>query len=202
MISATVNQGMGLRLSLLIKRLGDVILSMIILLLAMPIMLLIAFVIKLDSPGPILFKQKRVGLNGQLFEIYKFRTMAAGTPDLPTSEMLKLPSRITKVGAVLRRYSLDEIPQLFNVLKNEMSLVGPRPALYNQTELTSKRLAAGVLRYLPGITGWAQINGRDELEIAEKVEADKWYCDHFNNWLDCWILFRTFAVVLNKRGVY
>jgi O-antigen biosynthesis protein WbqP len=167
-----------------------------------PALLAIAIAIKLDSNGPIVFKQKRVGLDGHLFEIYKFRTMFFGTPDLPTDQMLKLPSPITKVGNLLRKTSLDELPQLLNVLKGEMSLVGPRPALYNQTELTSMRKQAGVLTFLPGITGWAQVNGRDELPDDVKVEADKWYCEHWNYWLDWQIIFSTFGAVVSKRGAF
>ncbi len=126
--------------------------------------------------------------------------MHTGTPDLPTDQMLLLPSPITRVGKILRQYSLDELPQLVNVLMGQMSLVGPRPALYNQTELTAKRQAAGVLNFPPGITGWAQVNGRDELPDDVKVEADKWYCDHWTYWLDWRILFSTFGAVLSKRG--
>ena len=128
--------------------------------------------------------------------------MFYGTPDVPTDQMLKLPSPITKVGAFLRKTSLDELPQLVNVLKGEMSLVGPRPALYNQTELTAMRQESGVLRFPPGITGWAQVNGRDELPDNVKVEADKWYCDHWNYWLDWQIIFSTFGAVVSKRGAF
>ncbi len=159
-----------------------------------------AIAIKLDSQGPIIFKQKRVGKNGELFEIYKFRTMRVGTPDLATDQMQKLPSPITKVGGFLRKTSLDELPQLFNVIKGEMSLVGPRPALYNQTELTALRADAGVLAYPPGITGWAQVNGRDELPDPVKVEFDKWYCDHWSYFLDWRILFSTLSAVVSRRG--
>ncbi len=187
----------GLRL----KRLMDIVVALGSIVIVSPFLILIAFVIKLDSPGPVIFRQKRIGLNGVLFEIYKFRTMYCGTPDMPTDQMLKLPSPITKVGKVLRKASLDELPQLFNVLKGEMSLVGPRPALYNQTDLTSKRREAGVLRFYPGITGWAQVNGRDELPDVVKVEADKWYCDHWTLWLDLTIMMRTISAILNKRGV-
>jgi O-antigen biosynthesis protein WbqP len=185
-----------------LKRLTDLTMSATALLGFSPFLALIAAAIKLDSNGPIIFKQKRVGLDGRLFEIYKFRTMRYGTPDLPTDQMLKLPSPITRVGAFLRKTSLDELPQLLNVLKGEMSLVGPRPALYNQTELTAMREAVGVLEFLPGITGWAQINGRDELADTVKVEADKWYCDHWNYWLDWQIIFSTFSAVLSKRGAF
>ncbi len=160
----------------------------------------IALAIKLDSPGPIIFKQKRVGLNGQFFNIYKFRTMHCGTPDLPTDQMQKLPSPVTRTGRVLRSTSLDELPQLFNVLKADMSLVGPRPALYNQTELTARRKAGGILRYPPGITGWAQVNGRDELADDVKVELDRWYCDNWTYWLDWKIVFLTVKAVITRVG--
>ncbi|HEY9716041.1 MAG TPA: sugar transferase [Trichormus sp.] len=190
------------RPSLLLKRMADVAVSAVsIVALGIPL-LAIAAAIKLDSKGPVIFKQKRVGRDGQFFEIYKFRTMFFGTPDLPTDQMLKLPSPITKVGTVLRNTSLDELPQLFNVIKGDMSLVGPRPALYNQTDLTAMRQAAGVLRFLPGITGWAQINGRDELPDEVKVAADKWYCDNWSYLLDWRIIFSTFGAVLSKRGAY
>jgi len=186
----------------LFKRLTDIALSSAsVITLSLPL-LVVAVAIKWDSNGPVIFRQKRVGLDGEFFEIYKFRTMFFGTPDLPTDQMVKLPSTVTKVGAFLRRTSLDELPQLFNVIKGEMSLVGPRPALYNQTELTAKRQAAGVLRFLPGITGWAQINGRDELLDDVKVAADKWYCDNWSYWLDWQIIFSTFGAVLSKRGAY
>ena len=190
------------QLELTLKRITDVFISLTAVVGTSPALLAIAVAIKLDSPGPIIFKQKRVGLDGQLFEIYKFRTMRFGTPDVPTDQMLKLPSPITRVGAVLRKTSLDELPQLFNVLKGEMSLVGPRPALYNQTALTAMRLESGVLRFFPGITGWAQVNGRDELPDSEKVAAYTWYCDNWSYWLDWQIIFSTFSAVLSKRGAY
>ena len=184
------------------KRLTDIFVSMSALLGLSPVLLVVSAAIKADSNGPVIFKQQRVGLNGELFEIYKFRTMSVGAPNLPTDEMLKLPSQITRVGAFLRQTSLDELPQLVNVLKGQMSLVGPRPALYNQTNLTAMRQEAGVLRFLPGITGWAQVNGRDELPDDIKVEADKWYCDNWSYSLDWRIIFSTFGAVLSKRGAY
>ena len=183
------------------KRITDFTLCSVALILGAPVLLAIALAIKLDSRGPIIFKQKRVGQNGQLFEIYKFRTMRTGTPDLPTDQMLLLPSPVTKVGELLRKTSLDELPQLVNVVLGQMSLVGPRPALYNQTDLTTKREASGVLKFMPGITGWAQVNGRDELPDDVKVAADKWYCDNWNYWLDWRIIAMTFKAVLSKRGV-
>lgn len=185
---------------MLAKRLTDLFLSSAAILGLSPLLIFIALAIKLDSRGPVIFKQKRVGKDGELFEIYKFRTMRTGTPDLPTDQMLKLPSPITKVGNFLRRTSLDELPQLINVLFGQMSLVGPRPALYNQTELTARRQEGGVLRFPPGITGWAQINGRDDLPDDEKVQADKWYCENWNYLLDLRIIVLTFSAVFSKRG--
>lgn len=179
----------------------DVVLSSISILAFSPVLLTVAIAIKLDSPGPVIFKQKRVGRDGELFDIYKFRTMRVGTPEVATDLMLKLAaSPITKVGAFLRKSSLDELPQLFNVLNGRMSLVGPRPALYNQYELTEKRLNAGVLRFLPGITGWAQVNGRDELADEVKVQFDRWYCENWRYWLDWRIIYKTIAEVFSRRG--
>lgn len=191
---------MQMELQLRLKRLTDLIFSVAAGLILSPWMLLIAAAIKLDSSGPVIFQQRRVGKNGSLFSIYKFRTMHCGTPDLPTDQMLKLPSPVTRVGKILRSTSLDELPQIFNVVKNDMSIVGPRPALYNQTKLTEMRQSAGVLRFAPGITGWAQVNGRDELPDDVKVEMDKWYCANWNYFLDWKIIFMTFQAVLTRRG--
>jgi O-antigen biosynthesis protein WbqP len=184
-----------------LKRAVDVLLSLSAIVALSPVLLVCAAGIKLDSKGPVIFTQKRAGINGELFDIYKFRTMMTGTPDLPTDQMLKLPSRVTKIGEFLRRTSLDELPQLFNVLHGQMSLVGPRPALYNQSELIRKRQEAGVLRFYPGITGWAQVNGRDELPDDDKVQADKWYCDNWTPALDIKIICMTFGAIASKRGV-
>lgn len=185
---------------LALKRANDIVLAGIAALLLAPVMVLIAIAIKIDSKGPIIFSQRRIGRHGRYFNIYKFRTMRTGTPDLPTDQMLKLPSPVTNVGKFLRSTSADELPQIFNVLKNEMSLVGPRPALYTQTELTRMREEAGVLRFLPGITGWAQVNGRDELPDEVKVKMDKWYCDNWNFWLDWKVIFMTVQAVITRRG--
>lgn len=190
------------RLHLGLKRAFDVMASGLGLLALSPVLAVVAIAIKLDSPGPVIFRQRRVGRHQVHFEILKFRTMRTGTPDLPTDQMIKLPSPITRVGVVLRRTSLDELPQLWNVLKGEMSLVGPRPALYSQDDLNAAREAAGVHALPPGITGWAQINGRDELEVPEKVAADRWYLEHFSFWLDLKILVGTFFSIFSKRGVY
>jgi O-antigen biosynthesis protein WbqP len=182
------------------KRLTDFIASFALLLLLSPVLVIVALLICIDSPGPTIFRQRRIGQRGKFFEIYKFRTMQVGTPNLPTNEMQRLPSTVTRLGALLRQTSFDELPQLVNVLAGEMSLVGPRPALYNQTELTAKRQSAGVLDFPPGITGWAQINGRDDLPDNIKVELDKWYVDHWHYFLDWQIIFATFKAVLSRRG--
>lgn len=188
--------------SLALKRFTDVVLSAAVLTVSSPLLLAIALSIKLDSPGPALFKQKRVGKDGELFDILKFRTMRVGTPNVATDVMLKSGiNPITRVGDFLRKSSFDELPQLINVLRGEMSLVGPRPALFNQYELTDKRRAADALWMLPGITGWAQVNGRDELADDVKVELDRWYCQNWNYWLDWRIMFRTVAAIVNRRGV-
>lgn len=186
---------------LVIKRVTDIALSVVALVPFLPLLGLIAIAIKLDSPGPILFKQQRVGLNGKLFEILKFRTMKVDAPNVATELLLKMGvDPITRVGNLLRKSSLDELPQLLNVLRGDMSLVGPRPALFNQYELTQKRMAAGVLLMPPGITGWAQVNGRDELDDDTKVGFDAWYCNNWNYWLDWKILGQTIAAVINRKG--
>jgi O-antigen biosynthesis protein WbqP len=184
----------------LFKRFTDFIVSLFILLAFFPLLLLIAVFICIDSPGPAIYRQRRVGRQGNFFQIYKFRTMHMGTPDLPTSEMQLHPTPVTKFGMFLRKTSLDELPQLLNIIKGEMSLVGPRPALYNQKELTAERLQVGVLEFPPGITGWAQVNGRDELSDSVKVELDKWYVEHWHYLLDWQIIFATFKAVFTGRG--
>jgi O-antigen biosynthesis protein WbqP len=187
--------------SLLFKRATDIVLSAGVLTAAFPFLCLIAIAIKLDSRGPILFKQQRVGTNGDLFEIWKFRTMKTDTPNVATDLLIKMGiNPITNVGKFLRRSSLDELPQLMNVLRGEMSLVGPRPALFNQYELTEKRREAGVLAMPPGITGWAQVNGRDELDDDTKVKFDADYCNDWSYWLDWKIMVRTVTEVINRRG--
>jgi O-antigen biosynthesis protein WbqP len=191
------------RPSLALKRTTDIVLSGgVLLCFGWLVLLMAAIAIKLDSPGPILFRQKRVGRNGELFEILKFRSMRVDAPNVATDVLLKMGvNPITRVGGILRKTSIDELPQLINVLRGDMSLVGPRPALFNQYELTEKRLAADALWMPPGITGWAQVNGRDELADDEKVAYDAWYCKNWNYWLDWAILFRTVFALINRRGV-
>ncbi|MGC4043803.1 MAG: sugar transferase [Armatimonas sp.] len=157
--------------------------------------------IRLDSPGPALFRQKRVGRDGQEFVLLKLRTMKVGTPELPTNILQRQGyDPRTRLGKLVRRLSLDELPQLINVLRGEMSLVGPRPALPTQETLNEKRRVAGVEMLLPGITGWAQINGRDEIEEDEKVRLDVFYLEKRSIMMDMAILFRTFAPVLSGKG--
>lgn len=159
----------------IIKRLLDLTLSVIAgIVLAIP-MLIVAVIIKVDDPGPALFKQKRVGKNKTYFWLYKFRTMKMNTPDIPT-HLLEHPEQyITRIGHFLRKYSIDELPQLYNAIRGEISLIGPRPALWNQYDLLEERDRYGANDVRPGLTGWAQINGRDELEIPEKARLDGEY---------------------------
>ena len=164
--------------------------------------LVLILAIKLDSPGPVLFKQTRVGIHKKHFEIYKFRTMRIDTPhDMPT-HMLKNPEQyITRVGRFLRKTSLDEIPQLFNILVGDMAIVGPRPALWNQFDLIEERDKYGANDVRPGLTGWAQINGRDELEIEEKARLDGYYVENLSLGLDVKCFLGTVKSVLNREGV-
>ena len=184
------------------KRTGDIILSLAgIIVLALP-MLIIAIAIKLDSKGPVLFKQKRVGIGKSHFMIWKFRTMRTDTPkDAPTHLLSGAQSYITKVGGFLRKYSLDELPQLFNILSGKMSVIGPRPALWNQFDLIEERDKYGANDLRPGLTGWAQINGRDELPIPVKASLDGEYARRISFAFDCKCFFGTIKAVLAHDGV-
>lgn len=185
-----------------IKRGIDFTLSLIGLVVLSPVFLLLCVWIKLDSKGPILFKQKRVGKNKTYFPILKFRTMYIDTPkDMPT-HMLADPERyITKAGKFLRKTSLDELPQIINILKGEMAVIGPRPALWNQDDLIAERDKYGANDVRPGLTGWAQINGRDELEIPVKAKLDGEYVKHISFLFDCKCFFGTILSVLKSDGV-
>ncbi|MCL2420622.1 MAG: sugar transferase [Defluviitaleaceae bacterium] len=167
-----------------------------------PILLLLVILIKADSPGPIRFCQKRVGIYKSHFMIYKFRTMRIDTPkDMPT-HMLKNPDQyITRVGRFLRRTSLDELPQLFNILKGDMSVIGPRPALWNQYDLIAERDKYGANDIRPGLSGWAQINGRDELPIDVKAKLDGVYVKQMSFIFDCKIFFMTIITAVKGKGV-
>ncbi|OJG09867.1 sugar transferase [Enterococcus aquimarinus] len=185
-----------------IKRVIDFVLSGIGLILLSPVFLLLIIAIKLDSPGPVLFKQKRVGIHKQHFNILKFRTMRIDTPsDMPT-HLLENPDQwITKVGKFLRKTSLDELPQIINIFKGEMSIIGPRPALWNQFDLIEARDIYGANDVPVGLTGWAQINGRDELEIDVKARLDGEYAEKIGFPMDVRCFFGTIFSVLRRDGV-
>ncbi len=185
-----------------IKRIIDFILSLIGLIILSPVFLILILVIKLDSKGPVLFKQKRVGIHKSHFNILKFRTMRIDTPnDIPT-HLLENPDQwITRVGKFLRKTSLDELPQIINVLKGEMSIIGPRPALWNQYDLIVERDKYRANDILPGVTGWAQINGRDELPIEVKAKLDGEYVEKMSFAFDCKCFFETIISVIKSDGV-
>ena len=184
------------------KRFIDLFLSFFgIIFLALP-MLIIAIAIKCDSKGPVFFKQKRVGIHKKFFPILKFRTMRTDTPhDAPTHELSDPKKWITKVGGFLRKTSLDELPQIFNIFVGQMSIIGPRPALWNQDDLVAERDKYGANDIKPGLTGWAQINGRDELEIPVKAKLDGEYVEKMSFGFDCKCFFGTITSVLKHDGV-
>ena len=185
-----------------LKRLNDVVLSALGILCLGWLLILLSIVIKLDSPGPVLFKQKRVGMNKSHFYILKFRTMRIDTPkDMPTHLLANPQQYITRVGKFLRKTSLDELPQLFNILVGHMAVVGPRPALWNQFDLIAERDKYGANDVRPGLTGWAQINGRDELEIEEKARYDGEYVQNLSFAFDLKCFLATIKAVLNRDGV-
>ena len=184
------------------KRLIDLVLSGIGILALSPILLILVIAIKLDSPGPVLFKQKRVGIHKTHFNILKFRTMRIDTPKDTPTHLLENPEQwITKVGGFLRKTSLDELPQIFNIFVGQMSVIGPRPALWNQDDLVAERDKYGANDVLPGLTGWAQINGRDELEIPVKAKLDGEYVERMSFLFDCKCFFGTITSVLKSEGV-
>jgi len=185
-----------------IKRLIDIILSGLGLIILAPVFLVLIIAIKLDSPGHVLFKQKRVGIHKSHFHILKFRTMRIDTPKDTPTHLLENPDQwITKVGKFLRKTSLDELPQIINTFVGQMSIIGPRPALWNQYDLIDERDKYGANDVPVGLTGWAQINGRDELEILEKVEFDRQYVENRSMIFDIQILFMTVVKVFKKEGI-
>jgi O-antigen biosynthesis protein WbqP len=183
------------------KRLIDIACALAGLLVLSPLLLGLAIAVRLESPGPALHWSKRVGRFNRIFPMPKFRTMRTGAPDVATHLLTDAGSWVTPLGAFLRRTSLDELPQLWSVLKGDMSLVGPRPALFNQDDLVALRSAAGVDRLRPGLTGWAQINGRDELPIPEKVRLDREYLERRSLIFDFRILAGTALAAFSGRGV-
>jgi len=184
-----------------IKRIFDLTFSFLLLILLLPLMAAIALAVKLDSKGPAIYWSKRIGKYHKIFYMPKFRTMFEDTEVVATHLMSDPVSKITKIGFYLRAYSLDEIPQLFSVVKGEMSFVGPRPALFNQYDLIALREENQVDMLRPGITGWAQVNGRDELSIGEKVVFEKEYLQKTSFTFDLYIIWLTLVKVIKKDGV-
>lgn len=185
-----------------LKRWIDIGLSIVGLFVFSPLFFLLIVAIKWDSRGPVFFRQKRVGIHKTYFQILKFRTMQVDTPkNIPTHELKNPEQYITRVGKFLRKTSLDELPQMINILRGEMSIIGPRPALWNQQDLIAEREKYGANDVLPGLTGWAQINGRDELEIPEKARLDGEYVEKMSFGFDVRCFLGTIASVLREDGV-
>ncbi len=175
--------------------------ALFLLIVLCPFFIAVAIAIYIEDGFPILFKQKRVGINYSYFMIYKFRSMKKNTPNVATHLLSNPEQYLLKIGGILRKLSLDELPNLINIIRGEMVFVGPRPALYNQDDLMALRIAAGVDKLKPGITGWAQINGRDDISIKEKVALEKQYLEKKSLLFDVLIVLRTFMSVLRSKGV-
>lgn len=185
-----------------IKRLLDRLLALLMVFPLSPLFVLIALLIKLESKGPVIFTQKRVGIHKTHFKIYKFRTMRMDTPKNKPTHLLDKPEQwLTNVGRLLRKTSLDELPQLLNIIKGEMSFIGPRPALWNQYDLIDERDLYNVHEAYPGITGWAQISGRDLLTIPQKAQLDGEYIKHMGLFIDLKILIKTIVAIVKKDGI-
>lgn len=185
-----------------VKKTIDFVLSLVAVIILSPIFLILAVWIKLDSKGPVFFRQKRVGKDKEFFQIYKFRTMRTDTPsDMPTHLLTNPDAFITKSGKFLRKTSLDELPQIINILKGEMAIIGPRPALWNQDDLVAERDKYGANDVLPGLSGWAQINGRDELPIPIKAKLDGDYVERMSLAFDVKCFVGTITSVLRSDGV-
>lgn len=184
------------------KRFIDIVLSFIGLVVLLPFFVILIIAIVIDDPGPVFFSQKRVGCKKTYFQLYKFRTMKVSTPhDMPTHLLENPEQYITRVGGFLRKFSLDELPQIWNIFKGDMSIIGPRPALWNQDDLIAERDKYGANDIKPGLTGWAQINGRDELEIDVKAKFDGVYVENMGFWFDIKCFFGTIFSVLKHDGV-
>lgn len=193
---------MNHKIYLIIKRILDVLLSLAGFILLFPFFVIFSIIIKVESKGPVLFKQKRIGKDKKEFIIYKFRTMRTDTPkDMPTHLLKDAESYITKFGNIMRKTSIDELPQIVNIIKGDMSIIGPRPALWNQEDLINERdkYDANVIR--PGLTGWAQVNGRDELPIPEKAKLDGEYIEKISFMFDIKIFFKTIINVFKHEGI-
>jgi O-antigen biosynthesis protein WbqP len=184
-----------------IKRLFDFLVAVVLAMFLLPLILVVAFGVKVTSPGSILFWSDRVGRNNKLFKMPKFRSMRVDTPLVATDELNNPRQYLTSIGSFLRTTSLDELPQIWCILKGEMSFVGPRPALYNQYQLVKLRALLGVDQLYPGLTGWAQVNGRDELSIEIKVQYDAEYLQRQSFMFDLYIVWLTAVAVFGKRGI-
>ena len=185
----------------MLKRLFDFLLALIATLILLLPMLITALCVKLTSPGPVVYWSNRVGKNTRLFRMPKFRSMRIDTPAVATHLLQNPDQYLTPIGSFLRKSSLDELPQLWCILTGDMSFVGPRPALFNQDDLIALRTEKNVHTLAPGLTGWAQINGRDEIPIPQKVAYDAYYLEHQSFWFDIRILWRTFFKVLGRDGI-
>lgn len=183
------------------KRLFDLTSSISAVIILSPLILFVAIVIFIDDPGPVIFKQKRVGKDNKLFTIYKFRSMKINTPNIATNDLDNMDNYLTRFGSFLRKSSLDEIPQLINIIKGEMSIVGPRPALYNQTKLIRVREKNQINKIKPGLTGLAQVNGRDNISIVDKVNYDLEYLSRMNFMLDMFLIMKTIYKVFRKSDI-
>jgi O-antigen biosynthesis protein WbqP len=184
-----------------IKKSFDLVLALLAMPLLLPLIVLVAVLVQLTSPGPALYWSDRIGRHNKIFRMPKFRSMRIDAPAVATHLLSNPEQWLTPVGSFLRRSSLDELPQLWSILKGDMSFVGPRPALFNQDDLIALRTEAGVHALLPGLTGWAQVNGRDELPIPEKVKLDAEYLQKRSFGFDLWILWLTFLKVLRRDGI-
>jgi O-antigen biosynthesis protein WbqP len=184
-----------------LKRSFDLVAAFILIILLSFPLLVTALIVKFTSEGPVLHWSKRIGINNRIFKMPKFRTMLINTPDVATHLLTDPEQYLTPIGPFLRKFSLDEIPQLWSILKGDMSFVGPRPALYNQDDLIGLRTEKGIHKLVPGITGWAQINGRDDLPIPQKVEYEEVYLRNWSFLFDLKILFLTFLKVVRAEGV-
>ena len=185
----------------IIKRFIDIIFSFIGAVVLLPVFIIVSLAIFIDDPGPVFFKQKRVGKNKKLFWLHKFRSMKINTPDIPTHQLANPEQYITRVGHFIRRTSIDELPQIFDILIGKMSIIGPRPALWNQDDLIAERDKYGANDIMPGLTGWAQINGRDELEIPVKARLDGEYVEKMSFIFDCKCFLGTIKSVLKSDGI-
>jgi O-antigen biosynthesis protein WbqP len=175
--------------------------AIFLLIIFLPIFLLVSLAILIEDGFPVFFTQKRVGVNYTFFNIYKFRSMKKDTPNVATHLLTNADQYLLKIGKFIRKRSLDELPNLINIIKGEMVFVGPRPALYNQDDLMKFRVDTGVSKLKPGITGWAQINGRDEISIPDKVKLEQEYLNRKSIFFDIEIIFKTFTSVLRSKGV-